>query len=114
MNAFKLESGGFAYMTCIEGENTRLRLTLARLHRKTLCYSKSIEMLKCSLRLLLHYFVVSDGSSASLNHYNFSNAAISSLFWLAYQVTQEFPVTFLEPENVWKVIYVGIAGTLLP
>ncbi|KAM3095161.1 IS1 family transposase, partial [Phormidesmis sp. 146-35] len=27
----------------------------ARLHRKTLCYSKSVEMLKHSLRLLLHY-----------------------------------------------------------
>lgn len=43
------------YMTRIEGENTRLRHYLARLHRKTLCYSKSIKMLKCSLRLLLHY-----------------------------------------------------------
>jgi IS1 family transposase len=43
------------YMTRVEGENTRLRHYLARLHRKTLCYSKSIEMLKCSLRLLLHY-----------------------------------------------------------
>ena len=43
------------YMTRIEGENTRLRHYLARLHRKTLCYSKSVEMLKCSLRLLLHY-----------------------------------------------------------
>jgi IS1 family transposase len=43
------------YMTRIEGENTRLRHYLARLHRKTLCYSKSLEMLKCSLRLLLHY-----------------------------------------------------------
>lgn len=42
-------------MTRIEGENTRLRHYLARLHRKTLCYSKSVEMLKCSLRLLLHY-----------------------------------------------------------
>jgi len=41
------------YMTRIEGENTRLRHYLARLHRKTLC-SKSIEMLECSLRLL-HY-----------------------------------------------------------
>ena len=30
-------------------------LSLARLHRKTLCYSKSIEMIKCSVRLLLHY-----------------------------------------------------------
>ena len=43
------------YMTRVEGENSRLRHYLARLHRKTLCYSKSIEMLKCSLRLLLHY-----------------------------------------------------------
>ncbi len=29
------------YMTLLEGENTRLRHYLARLHRKTLCYSKS-------------------------------------------------------------------------
>ncbi len=43
------------YMTRVEGENTRLRHYLARLHRKTLCYSKPVEMLKCSLRLLLHY-----------------------------------------------------------
>lgn len=39
----------------VEGENTRLRHYLARLHRKTLCYSKSVEMLKLSVRLLLHY-----------------------------------------------------------
>ncbi len=44
-----------AYMTRVEGENTRLRHYLARLHRKTLCYSKSLEMLKHSIRLLLHY-----------------------------------------------------------
>lgn len=43
------------YMTRVEGENTRLRHYLARLHRKTLCYSKSTEMLKTSVRLLLHY-----------------------------------------------------------
>jgi insertion element IS1 protein InsB len=43
------------YMTRVEGENTRLRHYLARLHRQTLCYSKSLDMLKCSLRLLLHY-----------------------------------------------------------
>lgn len=28
---------------------------LARLHRKTLCYSKSLTMLKYSIRLLTHY-----------------------------------------------------------
>jgi len=33
-------------MTRVEGENTRLRHYLARLHRKTLCYSKSLDMLK--------------------------------------------------------------------
>ncbi|NJK51337.1 IS1 family transposase, partial [Candidatus Gracilibacteria bacterium] len=43
------------YMTRIEGENTRLRHYLARLHRKTLCYSKSLVMLKYSIRLLLFY-----------------------------------------------------------
>ncbi len=43
------------YMTRVEGENTRVRHYLARLHRKTLCYSKSVEMIQCSIRLLLHY-----------------------------------------------------------
>ena len=43
------------YMTRVEGENTRLRHYLARLHRKTLCYSKSLDMLKHSIRLLIHY-----------------------------------------------------------
>jgi insertion element IS1 protein InsB len=46
---------GKTYMTRVEGENTRLRHYLARLHRKTLCYSKSLDMLKYSIRLLLHY-----------------------------------------------------------
>jgi insertion element IS1 protein InsB len=40
------------YMTRVEGENTRLRHYLARLHRKTLCYSKSEEMLRYSIQLL--------------------------------------------------------------
>ena len=43
------------YMTRVEGENTRLRHYLARLHRKTLCYSKSLNFLKYSIRLLLNY-----------------------------------------------------------
>ena len=42
-------------LTRVEGENTRLRHYLARLHRATLCYSKSIQMLKHSVRLLMHY-----------------------------------------------------------
>ena len=43
------------YMTRVEGENTRLRHYLARLHRKPLCYSKSVIFLHQSIRLLLHY-----------------------------------------------------------
>ena len=43
------------YMTRVEGENTRLRHYLARLHRKTLCYSKSKKMLAHSVKLLIHY-----------------------------------------------------------
>lgn len=48
------------YMTRIEGENTRLRHYLARLHRKTLCYSKSLNMLAHSIRLLIHYLKFGD------------------------------------------------------
>ncbi|MBW4637086.1 MAG: hypothetical protein KME05_02425 [Gloeocapsa sp. UFS-A4-WI-NPMV-4B04] len=42
-------------LTRVEGENTGLRHYLTRLHRATLCYSKSLEMLRCSVRLLMHY-----------------------------------------------------------
>ena len=42
-------------LTRVEGENTRLRHYLARLKRKTLCYSKSEQMLRLSIKLLLHY-----------------------------------------------------------
>jgi IS1 family transposase len=48
------------YMTRVEGENTRLRHYLARLHRKTLCYSKSVEMLAHSVKLLVHYLKFGD------------------------------------------------------
>jgi len=43
------------YMTRVEGENSRLRHYLARLHRKTFCYSKSEEMLFLSIKLLGYY-----------------------------------------------------------
>jgi len=47
-------------MTRVEGENTRLRHYLARLHRKTLCYAKLEEMLRHSIRLLIHYLKFKD------------------------------------------------------
>lgn len=39
----------------VEGENTRSCHYLAHLHRKTLCDSKCVEMLKHSIQLLMHY-----------------------------------------------------------
>lgn len=39
---------------------------------------------------------------------------IASLFWLAYQLTQGVPWMLLTPENFLQVIYVGLAGNLLP
>ncbi|XGB40353.1 MAG: IS1 family transposase [Cyanobacteria bacterium LVE1205-1] len=42
-------------MTRVEGENSRLGHYLARLHRNTFCYSKSVDMLRYSVRLLIHY-----------------------------------------------------------
>jgi hypothetical protein len=57
VKAILLNGLGFSktYMTRVEGENTRLRHYLARLKRKTLCYSKSTQMLEHSIRLLIHY-----------------------------------------------------------
>jgi drug/metabolite transporter, DME family len=40
--------------------------------------------------------------------------AVASLFWIAYQLTQGMPWKLLAPENFLNVIYVGIAGNLLP
>ncbi|MBQ2173874.1 MAG: IS1 family transposase [Alphaproteobacteria bacterium] len=38
----------------VESYNSVLRYSLARLHRKTKCYSKSIQMLELSIALFLH------------------------------------------------------------
>ena len=37
----------------VEGYNCRIRHYLARFHRKTLCYSKSEEMINLSVKLLM-------------------------------------------------------------
>lgn len=59
------------YMTRVEGENTRLRHYLARLHRKTLCYSKSEQMLRHSIRLLIHYLKFEDVPVPYSNNRNY-------------------------------------------
>jgi drug/metabolite transporter, DME family len=54
------------------------------------------------------------GASAETLEVMLKTFAVASLFWLAYQITQGVPLTLLEPTHVWKVLYVGIAGNLLP
>jgi insertion element IS1 protein InsB len=39
----------------VEGYNSLFRHFLARMRRKTKCYSKKVEMLKLSVLLLMHY-----------------------------------------------------------
>lgn len=39
----------------VEGYNSLFRHFLARMRRKTKCYSKKVEMLKLSVFLLMHY-----------------------------------------------------------
>jgi IS1 family transposase/transposase-like protein len=53
-------------MTRVEGENSRLRHYLARLHRKTFGYSKSYEMLFLSVKLLIFYLKDKSFKSANL------------------------------------------------
>ncbi|NEO35053.1 MAG: IS1 family transposase [Moorea sp. SIOASIH] len=42
-----------------------MRHYLARLHPKTLCYSKSVEMLKHSIGLLVDYLKLAGGAGAT-------------------------------------------------
>jgi DME family drug/metabolite transporter len=39
---------------------------------------------------------------------------ISSLFWVTVQFTQGFPKAVFLPENLMGILFVGIAGTLIP
>ena len=49
-----LHHQGKTFTTQIKSLSYRLRHYLARLHRRTLCYSKSKRMLEISLKLLIH------------------------------------------------------------
>jgi drug/metabolite transporter, DME family len=44
----------------------------------------------------------------------FRGFEIASLFWLAIQLPREWPAALFEPDNVTRVLFVGLAGTLLP
>lgn len=79
-----------------------MRLDLARLHRATLCYSKSLEMLRCSVPLLMHYL-------------RFKAVSIDPQQWLLLEVTWEaLEDTELVPQKLSVSatgVFVGIAGS---
>ena len=66
-------------MTRVEGENTRLRHYLARLKRKSLCYSKSEKMLRYSIQLLIHYLKFADVPIPYQNQINHSRLSALAL-----------------------------------
>lgn len=40
--------------------------------------------------------------------------AVAALFWLVYQVPRGFPDALVHPDNVLRVLFIGIGGTLVP
>jgi hypothetical protein len=68
------------YMIRVVGENTRLRHYLARLKRKSLCYSKlNSKLLRYSIQLLIHYLKFADVPVAyqnQRNHFRLSAIAL--------------------------------------
>ena len=68
------------YMIRVEGENTRLRHYLARLKRKSLCYSKlDSKLLRYSIQLLIHYLKFADVPIPYQNQINHSRLSALAL-----------------------------------
>lgn len=40
--------------------------------------------------------------------------AVAALFWLVYQIPRGFPEDLVHPDNVLRVLFIGIGGTLVP
>jgi drug/metabolite transporter (DMT)-like permease len=39
---------------------------------------------------------------------------VAAAFWLVYQVPRGFPHALVDPDNVLRVLFIGVGGTLLP
>ncbi|MDQ3956987.1 MAG: DMT family transporter [Actinomycetota bacterium] len=39
---------------------------------------------------------------------------VAAAFWLIYQVPLGFPDALVAPENVWRVLFIGVGGTFVP
>lgn len=40
--------------------------------------------------------------------------AVAALFWLLFQSFRGWPSELFDPENLWRMLYVGVAGTFVP
>jgi DME family drug/metabolite transporter len=40
--------------------------------------------------------------------------AVAAAFWLVYQVPRGIPGDLVDPDNIWRVLFIGIGGTLVP
>lgn len=40
--------------------------------------------------------------------------AVAAAIWIVFQVPQGFPTSLVDPDNLLRVLYVGLAGTLAP
>ena len=70
----------------------------------------------CSALLFAAYTLLSESAAA---HYGPIGAlarafAASSALWILYQATQGWPHALFAPDNVPRVVYVGVVGTLVP
>ena len=62
--------------TAVAKATSNRRMSIARLHRKTLCYLKSIEMLEHSIKLLVHYLKFSDVPVPYRQQYRYSKRSL--------------------------------------
>lgn len=70
----------------------------------------SSAVLFAAYTLLSHDAALTYGPTGAM----FRAFGIASLFWLAFQASRGFPGTLVDPDNLWRVLYVGLAGTLAP
>jgi DME family drug/metabolite transporter len=40
--------------------------------------------------------------------------AIAAAFWLVYQIPRGFPEALVDPDNIVRVLFIGVGGTLVP
>lgn len=40
--------------------------------------------------------------------------AVAAAFWLVYQIPRGFPEALVDPDNVLRVLFIGVGGTLVP